>query len=216
MSTIVKICGLKSAEAVAAALAAGADMIGFVFFPKSPRHVSLDEAAALAAAARGRAEIVALTVDADDAAIAAIRDGLRPDWFQLHGKETPERVAAVRQLAGTQVMKAIGVAEAADVARNVSYAPVVDRLLFDAKPPRDAALPGGNGVTFDWDILAAGAGGKPFMLSGGLDPDNVGAAVRRLADVPGFLGVDVSSGVERGPGEKDAGRIAAFVAAARL
>lgn len=216
MSTIVKICGLKSAEAVAAALAAGADMIGFVFFPKSPRHVSLDEAAALAVAARGRAEIVALTVDADDAAIAAIRDGLRPDWFQLHGKETPERVAAVRQLAGTQVMKAIGVAEAADVARHVSYAPVVDRLLFDAKPPRDAALPGGNGVTFDWDILAAGAGGKPFMLSGGLDPDNVGAAVRRLADVPGFLGVDVSSGVERGPGEKDAGRIAAFVAAARL
>lgn len=216
MSTIVKICGLRSAEAVAAALAAGADMIGFVFFPKSPRHVSLDEAAALAAAARGRAEIVALTVDADDAAITAIRDDLRPDWFQLHGKETPERVAAVRQLAGTQVMKAIAVAEAADVARHVSYAPVVDRLLFDAKPPRDAALPGGNGVTFDWDILAAGAGGKPFMLSGGLDPDNVGAAVRRLADVPGFLGVDVSSGVERGPGEKDAGRIAAFVAAARL
>ncbi|MBB4016859.1 phosphoribosylanthranilate isomerase [Chelatococcus caeni] len=215
MSTIVKICGLRSAEAVAAALAAGADMVGFVFFPKSPRNVSLAEAIALAGAVRGRAEIVALTVDADDAAIAAIRDGLRPDWFQLHGEETPERVAAIRRLAGTQVMKAIGVSEPADLARHAPYAPVVDRLLFDAKPPKGAELPGGNGVAFDWDILATGAGGRPFMLSGGLDPDNVGGAVARLAAVPGFLGVDVSSGVERAPGEKDVGRIKAFLAAAR-
>lgn len=215
MSTIVKICGLRNAEAVAAALAAGADMVGFVFFPRSPRNVSVAEAAALAEALRGRAEIVALTVDADDATIAAIRDGLKPDWFQLHGRETPERVADIRRLAGTQVMKAIGVGEPADLARRAPYAPVVDRLLFDAKPPKGAPLPGGNGVAFDWDILAAGAGGRPFMLSGGLDPDNVGGAVARLSSIPGFLGVDVSSGVERAPGEKDVGKIAAFLAAAR-
>lgn len=215
MSSIVKICGLRSVESVDAALAAGADMIGFVFFAKSPRHLSVGEAAVLAEIARGRAEIVALTVDADDAMIAAIRDGLRPDWFQLHGKESPQRVAETARLGGARVMKAIGVADADDVAGHVAYLPIVDRLLFDAKPPKGAALPGGNGVAFDWRVLAEGAAGKPFMLSGGLDADNVGEAIGRLAGVPGFLGVDVSSGVERAPGEKDPARIAAFIAAVR-
>ncbi|TSJ64311.1 phosphoribosylanthranilate isomerase [Starkeya sp. 3C] len=211
MSLEIKICGLSTPETLDAALGAGADMVGMVFFAPSPRHVDLATAPALAARARGRAGIVALTVDADDATLAAIVDAARPDMLQLHGKESPERVAAVRARFGLPVMKAIGIATAADLARLSAYADVADRLLLDAKPPKGALLPGGNGVPFDWNLLAGLDLTRPFMLSGGLDPDNVGEAVRRVRPP----GIDVSSGVERAPGIKDPARIAAFLRAAR-
>lgn len=211
MSLEIKICGLSTPETLDAALGAGADMVGMVFFAPSPRHVDLATAAALAARARGRAGIVALTVDADDATLAAIVDAARPDMLQLHGKESPGRVAAVRVRFGLPVMKAIGIATAADLARLSAYADVADRLLLDAKPPKGALLPGGNGVPFDWNLLAGLDLTRPFMLSGGLDPDNVGEAVRRVRPP----GIDVSSGVERAPGIKDPARIAAFLRAAR-
>ncbi|MCW6507966.1 phosphoribosylanthranilate isomerase [Lichenifustis flavocetrariae] len=206
---LVKICGLSTPDTLEAAITAGADQIGLVFFPKSPRHVSLEQARALADQARGRAAIVGLTVDATDGAIDAIMEAVRPDWLQLHGSETPERVAAVKQRAGVFVMKAVGLATAADLAAAEPYAQVTDRILFDAKPPKDAALPGGNGVAFDWTILKPID--EPFMLSGGLSPDNVAEAVR----ISGAAAVDVSSGVETEPGRKDAALIAAFVHAAR-
>lgn len=187
-------------------------MVGFVFFAKSPRHVSIGEAAQLAAAPRGRAGIVALTVDADDAIIDAISAGLAPDRLQLHGRETPERVAAVRARTGRPVMKAVGVSSRADVeAAAARYGSIADCLLFDAKPPLGAALPGGNGVAFDWTVLAGLDLPIPFMLSGGLTPDTVADAIR-ITRAPG---VDVSSGVESAPGVKDEALIAAFVAAAR-
>lgn len=206
----VKICGLSTAETMDAALAAGADMIGLVSFPRSPRHVGTAAAAALADRARGRAEIVLLTVDADDAALTELVAAIRPDWLQLHGRETPERVAAVKRRFGLKVMKALGVREAADLAAAADYA-AADWLLFDAKPPKDATRPGGNGLAFDWHLLANLDPRLKFMLSGGLDPATVGEAVR----IARPLGVDVSSGVERAPGEKDPALIAAFVRAAR-
>lgn len=208
---VVKICGLKTAETMDAALAAGADMVGLVQFPASPRHLDAAAAAALADRARGRAEIVLLTVDADDAALAGLVETIRPDWLQLHGKESPERVAAVRRRFGLPVMKAIGVREAGDLAAVPAHAAFADRLLFDAKPPRDATRPGGNGLSFDWRLLAALDPAVPFMLSGGLGPETVAEAVRLVRP----FGVDVSSGVERAPGEKDVGLIADFVRAAR-
>lgn len=212
MTIDVKICGLKTEEAVAAALEAGADMIGFVFFPKSPRNVSIETAARLAAPARGRATIVALAVDPDDALVAAIASGLRPDLVQLHGHETPERCAAIRAASGIPVMKAIPVAEAADLAIVPAYLPHVDRLLFDAKPPKHPdALPGGNGLAFDWRLVRDLDPGRPFMLSGGLTPDTVATAI----EMTGVAGVDVSSGVESAPGVKDPEKIRAFVARAR-
>ncbi len=208
---LVKICGLSTAETLEAALAAGADMIGLVFFPKSPRHVGLDRAAALATQARGRAAIVALTVDADDAALQAITEAAEPDWFQLHGKESPARVAAVRALTGRPVMKACGVSAGAEALKAAArYGGVAERLLLDAKPPADATLPGGNGRTFDWTVLTGLDLPIPFMLSGGLTAANVTDALC----VPGCVGVDVSSGVETAPGVKDGGLIAAFVSAA--
>jgi phosphoribosylanthranilate isomerase len=208
---VVKICGLKTAETMDAALAAGADMVGLVQFPASPRHLDAAAAAALADRARGRAEIVLLTVDADDAALAGLIETIRPGWLQLHGRESPERVAAVRRRFGLPVMKALGVREAADLAVVPAHAAVADRLLFDAKPPRDATRPGGNGLAFDWRLLAALDPAVPFMLSGGLGPETVAEAVRLVRP----FGVDVSSGVERAPGEKDTGLITAFVRAAR-
>lgn len=209
---LVKICGLKTPETLDAALAAGADMVGLVHFPQSPRHLDVAAAADLAERARGRATIVALVVDADDDLLAALAERVRPDLFQLHGKEPPERVAAIRERFGTPVMKAIGIAEEADLARVPPYAAVCDRLLFDAKPPKTAdALPGGNGLSFDWRLVAALDPGRPAMLSGGLTPDIVGAAIAATR----LRAVDVSSGVESAPGVKDPIAIAAFVAAAR-
>lgn len=211
MAPTVKICGLATAATLEAALDAGADMVGLVFFAKSPRFVGLDHAHELAALARDRAKIVALTVDAEDDLLAAIVRVVGPDMLQLHGRETPQRVAAIKQAFGLPVMKAIGVAEAADFDRARDFEAVVDWLLIDAKPPKDAALPGGNGRPFDWRLARDFAPKVPWLLSGGLDADNVGEAIA----LSGARGVDVSSGVERAPGVKDEKKIAAFVAAAR-
>jgi phosphoribosylanthranilate isomerase len=207
----IKICGLKTPEAIAAALAGGASHVGFIFFPKSPRNVSAEDAARLRQAALGRAKAVAVTVDADDASLDAIVAAMKPDMLQLHGSETPQRVAAVKARYGLPVMKAISIREAADVARISPYRGIADRFLLDAKPPEGAELPGGNGIPFDWRLLAALDADIDYMLSGGLDAGNIGEALR-LTRAPG---IDVSSGVETAPGVKDAGLIAAFFAAVR-
>ena len=215
MSGLVKICGLSEPETLVAALDAGADMIGLVFFEKSPRHVDLERAADLAARTRAfgppRPEIVALTVNADDATISAIMERVRPDWLQLHGSESPERCAELKVRFNVRVMKALGVSEPGDIAGAAPYVDVADRLLFDARPPKGSDIPGGNGVSFDWRLLAGLDLGVPLMLSGGLDAASVGLALR----TSGLRDVDVSSGVERARGVKDAGRIRQFVAAAR-
>ena len=209
MPIAIKICGLKTAEALDAALSAGASHVGFIFFAKSPRNIAPEEAGRLRQAARGRAKAVAVAVDADDAELDAIVAAMTPDMLQLHGKESPERVAAVKARYGLPVMKAFSVSEAADVAAADAYRGVADIMLFDARPPKGAELPGGNGVPFDWRILADYRG--DYFLSGGLTPENVGAAVRLVAPP----GLDVSSGVESAPGVKDAALIAAFFAAVR-
>ncbi|KQQ24258.1 N-(5'-phosphoribosyl)anthranilate isomerase [Methylobacterium sp. Leaf125] len=212
MSAIaIKICGLSTAATLDAALEAGADLVGFVHFPRSPRHVDLETGRALSARAKGRTERVVLLVDPDDAAVAAAVEALDPDWIQLHGRETPERVAAIRAATGRRVMKAIGVAGAADLDAVTAFAGRADRILLDAKAPPGAALPGGNGHAFDWDLLGGAVLPADYMLSGGLTPDTVATALART----GARAVDVSSGVETGPGEKSAARIAAFIAAAR-
>jgi phosphoribosylanthranilate isomerase len=211
MSVIVKICGLKSESALDVAIEAGADMVGFVFFPPSPRHLAFDAARVLSKRVRGRAQKVALSVDADDALLDAVIEALQPDMLQLHGKEPPARVAALKKRFGLPVMKAIAVAAKGDLAAVAAYATAADRLLFDARAPREATRPGGLGRTFDWRLLENLDPGMPFMLSGGLDPGNVGEALR-ITHAPG---VDVSSGVERAPGEKDPDKIRAFVRAAR-
>ncbi|MFM8701964.1 MAG: phosphoribosylanthranilate isomerase [Hyphomicrobiales bacterium] len=211
MSVIVKICGLKTVEALSAALDARADMVGFVFFPRSPRHVDIDQAATLSALTGIRSKKVALTVDASDEALSAIINALKPDLLQLHGHETPERTAEIRSRFGIPVMKALGVASVADLFNVKAYEQVADHLLFDAKPPRNAALPGGNGLIFDWQILSDLDLAKPFMVSGGLDPSNVATALV----MTGARGVDVSSGVETAPGIKDPARITAFIDAAK-
>jgi phosphoribosylanthranilate isomerase len=211
MSLMIKICGLKTHEALDAALESGADLVGFVFFPRSPRHLGFDDARALAARVKGRAGKVALSVDADDAMFDAIVDALRPDLLQLHGKEPPARVTELKQRYGLPVMKAIAVETSADLAAVAAYVGVADRLIFDARAPRMATRPGGLGRPFDWGLLRDVDPGVPFMLSGGLDADNVAEALR----VTRAGGVDVSSGVERTPGEKDPDRIRAFIRAAR-
>jgi phosphoribosylanthranilate isomerase len=208
---IIKICGLSTTPTLDAALDAGADMVGFVFFDKSPRHVALDQAGALARRARGRAHIAALTVDASDEALRTIIAAAAPDYLQLHGRETAERVAEIARLFGRPVIKAIGVGKAEDLSLIADYADVADRLLFDAKAPKDARLPGGNGVAFDWRLLAGLDLRKPYLLSGGLDAENVAEAIA----ITGARGVDVSSGVESAPGIKDIAKIGAFIAAAR-
>lgn len=209
--TRVKICGLATADALEAAIGAGADMAGFVFFAPSPRHLSFEAARALSERAGDRIEKVALTVDADDATLDAIVEAIRPDLIQLHGTETPERAAAIRARTGRRVMKAIGVSGAADAERARDYRDGVDLILFDAKPPPGAVLPGGNGRVFDWSVLRGVDPGPPWMLSGGLD---VGNAAQALS-VTGAAGLDVSSGVERAPGVKDSDLIRAFVAEVR-
>jgi len=211
MSVLIKICGLKTPEALDVALAAGADFVGFVFFPASPRHVSLEVAHALGERVRGRAQKVALSVDASDEALAASIDALRPDLLQLHGKEAPDRVIAVRKRFGLPVMKALPIAEPADLLPIRLYDKVADHLIFDARATGEATRPGGLGRSFDWRLLDALAVTVPFMLSGGLHAGNVAEALRITA----APGVDVSSGVERTPGEKDADKIRAFIAAAR-
>lgn len=211
MPSLVKICGLSTPASLEAALGAGADMVGFVFFSKSPRHISPDQARDLAARARGRAKIVALTVDADDPALGAIVAAARPDFLQLHGNETPARVAAIGRTFGLSTIKAVGVATPSDLAAAKDYGEVADMMLFDAKAPRDADLPGGNGVPFDWRLLKGATGERAYLLSGGLDADNVAEAIA----LSGAQGVDVSSGVERAPGVKDEAKIEAFVARAR-
>lgn len=203
----VKICGLSTSATLGAALDAGSDLVGFVFFEKSPRHLTLDAAAHLSVIAGTRAVKVALTVDASDEYLDAIVSTVAPDMLQLHGRETPRRTAEIKARHGLPVMKAIGVSGPADLAAATDYVGVADRLLFDAKPPAGADLPGGNGVAFDWDLLKTIALDAPFMLSGGLDARNVVEAAVRT----GCGAVDVSSGVESAPGQKDAARIAAFV-----
>lgn len=211
MTPLVKICGLSTVPTLHAALDSGADMVGFVFFPKSPRNVSLETAQILGRETGGRALKVALAVDADDAALAAIVEALAPDLIQLHGKESPARCADIRARFDVPVMKAIGVGDAADLAAIPAYAETCDRLLIDAKPPKDSALPGGNGLAFDWRLVKGLDPGRPWMLSGGLDPSNVADAIA----LTGADGVDVSSGVESAPGVKDPARIAAFIRAAK-
>jgi phosphoribosylanthranilate isomerase len=211
MTPLIKICGLSTLATLDAALDARADMVGFVFFPKSPRHVEWGTARALGHRARGRAKIVALSVDADDDALKRIVDALAPDLFQLHGRESPARVERIRELCGRPTIKAIGVAAREDLAAAEPYASVADLMLIDAKPPKDAALPGGNGRPFDWSLAREFHCNRPWLLSGGLDPETVEAAIAQS----GASGVDVSSGVESAPGVKDIRKIGAFVAAAR-
>jgi phosphoribosylanthranilate isomerase len=209
--TEIKICGIKDLAAMDAALHAGADLVGLVFFPPSPRSVSLDEGARLAARAKGHALVVALTVDAEDALLDTIMARVAPDMLQLHGQETPARVSEVRKRSGVPVMKALAVAAAEDLDIAPAFAAVADQLLFDARPPRDATRPGGHGRAFDWTLLAQVDRTRPIMLSGGLDPDNVASAIRLVRPDA----VDVSSGVEKSPGVKDPEKISAFVANAR-
>ena len=213
LSAEVKICGLKTLEHLEAAIAAGASYYGMVFFARSPRNIAHSEATRLSRAGRGRIKSVALIVDASDAEIDAIVAAADPDMFQLHGGETPERAAEIRQRTGRPVIKAISIESEADTGRAFAFDGAADLILFDAKPPRGmtGALPGGNGLAFDWRLLAPLRGKMRFMLSGGLNAANVGAAIA----LTGAAIIDVSSGVETAPGEKDAALIHQFVRAGR-
>jgi len=211
MPLTVKICGLSTPETLDAALDAGADMVGFVFFPPSPRHLQFDRARALGERVRGRAQKVALTVDADDAFLQSVVEALRPNILQLHGSEPLPQLAAIRRKFGLPLMKAVPIAVKSDLDRIAIYAVAADRLLFDARAPRDATRPGGLGNPFDWRLLENVRTAVPFMLSGGLDVGNVAEALR----ITRASGIDVSSGVERAPGVKDVDKIIAFVRAAR-
>ena len=206
-----KICGLSTPETVQAALDGGAAFLGFNFFPASPRYLTPDAAARLTPPARGKAIIVAVTVDPDDDLVDRLMTTLRPDLIQLHGKETPSRVREVSRRAGVGVIKALPVSESSDLDAARAFDSVVEHLMFDARPPADAAMPGGLGSPFDWTILAGRRFARPYLLAGGLDPWNVGEALRQS----GAPIADVSSGVERGPGIKDPGLISAFLEAVR-
>ncbi len=211
MKPAIKICGLSRAETVRTALENRADMIGFIFFAKSPRNVSVEQATILRGLAIGKSEAVAVTVDADDAFLDAIVSGMRPDWLQLHGHETPERVTEVKARYGLPVIKAFSVRDAADLDAIAPYKGIADKYLLDAKAPKGSQLPGGNGVSFDWRLLAALDPGLDYMLSGGLNAGNVGEALA-ITNAPGL---DVSSGVESAPGVKDIGLINGFFAAVK-
>jgi phosphoribosylanthranilate isomerase len=211
MSVLIKICGLKTPAMLDAALDAGADLVGFVFFPPSPRHVGFEAARTLGERVRNRARKVAVSVDADDELLKSCIAALRPDLLQLHGSEPPERVALIRSRFGLPVMKALPVSERADLASVHRYAQVADLIMFDARAPREASRPGGLGKAFDWRLMEELALRVPFMLSGGLDAGNVGEALR----IARPDGLDVSSGVEHAPGEKDADLIRAFIRVAR-
>lgn len=210
MPAAVKICGLTEPEGLNAAVNAGARFTGFVFFPKSPRNLARDQAAMLARSVPTGIARVGLFVNPDDALLQDTLVEVPLDIVQLHGHESPERVGQIRQLTGLAVMKAVGVAEAEDLGQLWDYGLVADMLLVDAKPPKDADLPGGNGLTFDWRLLAGKRFLKPWFLAGGLTPENVAEAIRLTRPDA----VDVSSGVESGPGQKDPDRVRAFIAAA--
>jgi phosphoribosylanthranilate isomerase len=211
MSLIVKICGLSTRETLDVALGEAADMVGFVFFPPSPRHLGLEAARGLGEAVNGRAVKVALTVDADDATLAGIVEALKPDLLQLHGRESPARLRDIKRRFGLPVMKALAVETAADLAVLGEYRDVADRILFDARAPKEATRPGGLGAVFDWHVLENLDLALPYMVSGGLHAGNVAEAIR----VTRAGGVDVSSGVERVAGVKDPDMIRAFIRAAR-
>lgn len=211
MKTEVKICGLKTVEAVERAVALGATHAGFIFFPKSPRNIEPDDAGRIAECARGRAKIVAVTVDADNDDLDEIVSALKPDILQLHGSESPERALTIKAVYGLPVMKALSIREAADLDRIGPYIGIADRFLFDAKPPAGSELPGGNGVSFDWRLLDTLDGGVDYMLSGGLSVSNIGEALALTR----ARAVDISSGVESAPGVKDLRLIEAFFDAVR-
>ena len=213
MTTRVKICGLSTPETIEASIAAGADYLGFAFIPKSPRHISFDVAAALAGLLPSTIAKVALTVDADNATLDAVIEALHPDILQLHGAESPERLTELKSRYGLPLMKAIGIAEPGDPESADIYRDSADLLLFDAKPPKSmaGALPGGNGLVFDWSLIAGHRPDTPWMLSGGLNAANVAEAVR----ITGAQAVDVSSGVETKPGCKSPDLIEAFIKAAK-
>ena len=211
MALDIKICGLKTDGALAAALTGGASHVGFIFFAKSPRYVEPAEAGRLREAAQGKAKAVAVTVDASDAFLDEVVAAMQPDMLQLHGSETPDRVAELKARYNLPVMKAVSVSEAADLERVKPFVGIADHFLFDAKPPKGSELPGGNGVAFDWHILAGLDAGVDYMLSGGLNAANIGDALR-LANPPG---IDISSGVESAPGVKDPALIEQFFRAVR-
>ena len=202
----IKICGLRTEEALAAALAGGASHVGFIFFPKSPRNIEPAEAGRLRRLADGKAKAVAVTVDADDAALDGIVNAVAPDVLQLHGSESPARVTELKARYGLSVMKALSIRERSDLDRIADYAGITDRLLFDAKPPKGAELPGGNGLAFDWRLLSGVDPAIPYMLSGGLNASNITEALA----IAQPSGIDISSGVESAPGVKDVRLIEAF------
>ncbi|VAW20540.1 Phosphoribosylanthranilate isomerase [hydrothermal vent metagenome] len=207
---IIKICGIRDARTLEAIIAAGADMVGFVHFGKSPRHLSLVEIGTLVVQARGRIQSVVLLVDPDDELVGQVKK-LAPDIIQLHGHESPKRVEQIRFQSGIETMKALPIGGPEDILAIRDYLGVADRLLLDAKPPKEAKRPGGLGAVFDWSLLKALDGQVEYMLSGGLNPANVAAAINKVWPV----GVDVSSGVEKAPGEKDIDMISSFIANAR-
>lgn len=207
---IIKICGIKTYDLLDAAIAAGADMVGFMHFVRSPRHVAIEELAGLISAARGQVESCVVLVNPDNSCVAEVA-ALGPDWIQLHGPETPHRVEAIRAEAGVEIMKALPIGSAEDVAHVAAFADIADRILLDAKPPKGAERPGGLGESFDWSLLKALDPSLSFMLSGGLNPDNVAEAIRTVRPA----GIDVSSGVETAPGVKTKKLIEAFIRNAR-
>jgi phosphoribosylanthranilate isomerase len=211
MSALVKICGINSAAAAEAVLRAGAEYAGLNFFPHTPRHVPLDKAVSLADQMRGRLKLVALVVDEDDAMLARIAEGIKPDFFQLHGKESVSRTADIRGRFGIPAIKVLAIAERDDLKQTADYEPVADMLMFDAKAPQGADRPGGHGAAFDWQMLKGVKPRRPWLLAGGLNPENVGRAIA----ISGAPMVDVASGVESAPGVKNENLISAFVTAAR-
>ena len=207
---IIKICGIKSEAILERAIEGGADMVGFMHFPRSPRHLELDPIGELISLARGRVETCVVLVNPDNTLVAQVA-ALGPDWIQLHGPETPHRAEAIRDEAGVAIMKVISVGEARDLDCLPEFDAVADRLMLDTKAPKTSDRPGGNGLTFDWGLLKSLDPALSFMLSGGLTPDTVGGAVTAVRP----MGVDVSSGVESAPGVKDAALVAAFIRNAR-
>jgi phosphoribosylanthranilate isomerase len=203
---VVKICGIKNPDILETAITAGADMVGFVHFMRSPRHVTIEEIGDLISAARGRVQTCVLLVNPDNSCVAEVA-ALGPDFIQLHGPETPHRVETIRAEAGVEIIKALPIGTAEDVAHVADFVEIADRILLDAKPPKGADRPGGLGTAFDWNLLKALDPSIPFMLSGGLTPDNVAEAIRAVRP----YGVDASSGMETAPGVKDKRLIEAFV-----